>query len=354
MDLAPGLSGRVTLDGVSLSSYPETHTIKDGSYVTFEAMSALGFRFDSWSGDITGSENPAEVRVYHNMIITAHFLPHIKELISEDEILKATIPEGTDALDIWGDPLTELNFFIDETPPPPPETASIIGCAYRLEPDGATFDPPVSLTWSYEPTYIPNTASEESLAIAYYDEDAGEWIGLPSNTNMETHQVTANMEHLTTFALMGFPPPPKPAEFVLTSLSIHPEEADTAETVFITALINNIGELDGKHTVNLKIDDAIEKTKEMTVAGGTERAVVFTTSRVNAGSYLVDVNGLKGSFTVKEPPAPNITAEVPTTPEPSEPSTASWWLIAIILAAVAVAIAVPLARRRRRNSRHEA
>ena len=82
---------------------------------------------------------------------------------------------------------------------------------------------------------------------------------------METHQVTAAVEHLTTFALMGFPPPPKPAEFVLTSLSIHPEEADTGETVFITALINNIGELEGEHTVNLKINEAIEKTKEMTV-----------------------------------------------------------------------------------------
>jgi hypothetical protein len=226
----------------------------------------------------------------------------------------------------------------------------MIGYAYRLEPDGATFDPPVSLTWSYEPTDISNTTSEESLAIAYYDEDVEEWIALPSNTNMETHQVTANTEHLTTFALMGFPPLPKPAEFVLTSLSIYPEEADTGETVFITALISNIGELDGEHTVNLKINEAIEKTKEMKVAGGTERAVVFTTYRVVAGSYLVDVNGLKGSFKVKEPPAPSIIAEVPTTPEPSETSTTNWWLIAIILVAVAVAITVPLARRQRRNS----
>ena len=325
MDVDPGLSGRVTLDGVSLCSYPETHTIKDGSYVTFEAIPALGFRFDSWSGDITGSENPAEVRIYHNMIVTAHFLPHTQELISEDETLKVTISEGTNALDIWGDPLTELNFIIDETPPPPPETANIIDSAYRLEPAGTTFDPPVGLTWSYEPIDIPNTASEESLAIAYYDEDVEEWVALPSNTNIETHQVTATVEHLTTFALMGFPPPPKPAEFVLTSLSIHPEEAGAGETVFITTLINNIGELEGNHAVTLKINEAIEKTREITVAGGKERAVVFATCRVDAGSYLVDVNGLKGSFTVKEPPAPNITAEVPTTLEPSEASTLNWW-----------------------------
>jgi len=42
VDVDPSLSGRVTLDSVSLSTYPETHTIKEGGYVTFEAMPALG------------------------------------------------------------------------------------------------------------------------------------------------------------------------------------------------------------------------------------------------------------------------------------------------------------------------
>ncbi len=329
--------------------YPATKIVNQGKRIILGAVPAPGYSFNQWSGDLTDNENPVEVKVYHNMVITAHFLPCGQEIVSEDETLKVSIPEGAIPLDIWGDPITELNFIIDETPPAPPEKASFIGPVYRLEPDGATFGLPIGVIWNYDSS-IPPGVSENTLVIAYYDEDGDEWVVLSSIADTEANQVTASAPagYLLVFALLGYPPA-KPAEFVLTSLSIHPEETDAGEMVFIIVTIDNTGELEGSHTVTIKVDGVIEKTKEVTLTGGTERAVVFTTSRQDAGTYFIDVDGLEGSFTVKEPPAPDTTAEVPATPEPPEASTTNWWLIAIILAAVAVAIGVPLARRRRRN-----
>jgi len=329
--------------------YPATKIVNQGKRIILGAVPAPGYSFNQWSGDLTDNENPVEIKVYHNMVITAHFLPCAQEIVSGDETLKVTIPEGAAPLDIWGDPITELNFIIDETPPVPPEKASFIGPVYRLEPDGATFGLPIGVIWSYD-SNIPPGVSENTMVIAYYDEDGDEWVVLSSIADTEANQVTASAPagHLLVFALLGYPPA-KPAEFVLTSLSIHPEEADAGDTVFITVAIDNTGELEGSHTVTIEVDGVIEKTREMTLAGGVSKAVAFAVSRQDAGTYFIDVDGLEGSFTVKEPPAPDNTAEVPTTPEPPEASTTNWWLIAIILAAVAVAIMVSLAHRRRRN-----
>jgi hypothetical protein len=48
----------------------------------------------------------------------------------------------------------------------------------------------------------------------------------------------------------------------------------------------------------------VEATKEVTVNAGLSKEVTFTTTRDIAGTYLVDVDGLTGSFTVEEKPAP--------------------------------------------------
>ena len=70
----------------------------------------------------------------------------------------------------------------------------------------------------------------------------------------------------------------------------------------------------------------MEETREVTVAAGASETVTFTTSEDKAGTYAVDVNGLTGSFTVKE-------AAVPPLPPPSP---VNWPLISGIIAGVVV------------------
>ncbi len=131
---------------------------------------------------------------------------------SADGKLTITIPKGTIALDKDGNPLSGLEAAIDPSPPDPPEDANIIGLAYDFGPDGATFDPPITFTWSYDPDDIPEDVAEGDLVIAYYDEDADEWVELEGVVDTVNNTITASVPHFTTFAIIAraAPPPPPP------------------------------------------------------------------------------------------------------------------------------------------------
>ena len=136
-----------------------------------------------------------------------------------------TINEGTTGLSGEGDPLAEIAVTKMQDPPAPPENSHIIGLAYDLGPDGATFNPPMTLTITYDESLIPEGIAEENLVIAMWDEDAGEWVELPSTVDPINHTITALVGHFTTFAIIAPAVlPPEPATFSLSNLSIQPAE----------------------------------------------------------------------------------------------------------------------------------
>ncbi len=279
--------------------YPDTCTVTKGELVHLEAVPASGYYFVSWSGDLTGNENPTEVEINTDTIIIAHFFP--EEFISEDEMLRIVIPEGTIVRDKDGEPLISLELTINETSLPPPPEANIVGLSYDLGPPGTIFDRLVTIACSYYPYEIPLRVAEEALVIACYNEDVGEWLVSPSVVDTVNNIVTTLTDHLSTFSIIAPLPPPAPAAFAPSLLSISPLEANIGEMVSISVLVTNTGEQEGSYIVTLKIDEVIEETREITLAGGSER-VTFTTTKDEAGTYSVDVNGLQGSFMVKEAP----------------------------------------------------
>jgi len=94
---------------------------------------------------------------------------------------------------------------------------------------------------------------------------------------------------------------PAPANFVLGSLTISPTEVKIGEMVEISILVTNTGGESGSYEVVLKINGGVEATKVVTIVPAQSKSVSFTTSRDIAGRYLVEVNGISGFFTVKEP-----------------------------------------------------
>ena len=123
------------------------------------------------------------------------------EATSEDGRLTVTIPKGTAILDEKGRQLRTLEVVIDETPPLPPEDTNIIGLPYDFSPAGATFEPPITFTWSYDPDTLPEGVTEDNLVLAYYID--GEWIELECVVNPDNNTITASVSHFTTFAIIG-------------------------------------------------------------------------------------------------------------------------------------------------------
>jgi len=232
------------------------------------------------------------------------------EAASADGMVSVSIPKGTLALDEDGERLELLVIAVDETPSPPPQDSRIIGLAYNFEPEGATFDPPISLTWSYNPDALLADVAEENLIIAYYDQAAGKWVECECICDPETHCITACICHFTTFAVIGtiIPPPPlpppAPAAFSVGSLDILPDKVDIGKTTTISVLVANTGGQLGSYEVTLKINGVVEGSRGITLDAGASGPVVFSISKETAGTFSVDVNGLSGSFTVREKPAP--------------------------------------------------
>jgi len=281
---------------------------------------------------------------------------------SADGMLTLTIPEGTIALDEDGAPLETLEAAVDESPPAPPEGGHVIG-AFDFGPDGATFDPPITLTWNYDPEDVPENMD---LVIAYYDEDDGEWVYLPVERINNT--LTASISHFTTFALIAVP---KPAAFTLSSLAISPAEVAPGEKVNISISVANTGGTEGSYTVVLKIKAVKEAEKSVTIAAGSSQTISFSVAKEEAGSYDVVVDGLSGSFTVVAPPAPPppappvpappppapapppvITAPVippapPAPPAPPPTPVYYWYIIGVVAVVLVIGIVIVVVRRRR-------
>ncbi|MFC1950471.1 hypothetical protein ACFLWD_02270 [Chloroflexota bacterium] len=263
------------------------------------------------------------------------------EATSEEGDLTITIPEGTIALDEDGNPLGSLEIDVDENPPDPPEEVYIIGLAYDFGPDGATFDPPITITFTLDLDDLPDGVDPEDLVLAFWDGD--EWVELDGDVDVEngTITITADVEHFTTFAVITVPPPPvappselAPAAFASSSLSVSPPEVDIGKMVTVSILLSNTGEEEGSYTITFKINGVVEATREITLAGGASETVTHTTSKNEAGIYSVDVDGLTGSFTVKEvvvtPPV--VPPEAPTEVKPET----NWPVIGGIIGGVVI------------------
>jgi hypothetical protein len=84
--------------------------------------------------------------------------------------------------------------------PPSPDGETTVGHAYGLvgyldseRCQGGTFDPPAELVWEYDPSQLPEGASEEDMVFASYDEDSNEWSNLDFVIDPLEHSITARL-----------------------------------------------------------------------------------------------------------------------------------------------------------------
>ncbi len=89
--------------------------------------------------------------------------------------------------------------------------------------------------------------------------------------------------------------------FKVSNLIISPAEVMKGEIVRIYVDVENIGNATGTYKVALTIDGILEDEKEVVLAAGASIRVVFELKKEVAKTYIVGVNGLRGTLSVKEP-----------------------------------------------------
>ncbi len=124
------------------------------------------------------------------------------DISSADGGISLSVDEGTVLLSQDGEPLHIIDVTIDTSPPLPPENAYIVGRAYNLGPQGATFTPQLLLTLSYSQGELPEGVKEGDLYIAHHN--GAEWHRLPyKRVDTDVHSVTTQIYYLTTFAILA-------------------------------------------------------------------------------------------------------------------------------------------------------
>jgi hypothetical protein len=342
-----------------------------GDIIQLTAIPSVGWVFIGWSGDLSGSNNPAIITMESNKIVTAAFvinsgsaggyentggeedesgdeaenksedpaLPEgttdVRDMItsegrftstlteiSADKLCALTIPNDTVGLDKDLKPLTQISI-APVTTPPTPAAQSVIGLPYDLGPEGTTFDRPVTITFSYDPVKIPAGINEKDLVLAFYDKTAGQWVTLTDIVVDElTCTISGKTSHFTIFSVIANN---RPATFVASDLTISPAEAKVGESVNISVDIANTGDLPGSYDVTLKTNTIIAETRQVTLPGHATQKVNFTVNTDVAGSYAFILDNLSGTFIVRGIQAPAATPTpvaistlVPTTiPAPS-------------------------------------
>ena len=217
---------------------------------------------------------------------------------SSNSKVKLSVPENTVGLTAQGEPLSEININQMDEPPLPPESHNVIGLAYEFGPEGATFNPPITISFTYDPSLIPPGVNEENLVIAVWDPSAGEWVELVCTVDPDTNTITAQISHFSILTVMAST---RPAVLTVSELTITPDEVFLGQTITISALVTNTGDLEGTFEVSVQINNVVIETKEVTLHGGASETVTFSTSRDTVGTCTVVVDGLFSQFEVKKP-----------------------------------------------------
>jgi hypothetical protein len=211
--------------------------------------------------------------------------------------------------------------------------ARLIGQVFNLGPEGATFEPPISVSLRYDVAQLPAGAAESSVVIACWDTAAAKWVALAgSHVDTVNHTVGAPVSHFSLYTLLVLPP--TQAAFSVSRLTVSPADLPVGQTATISIQVSNSGEASGEYGIRLEVAGSPVETKQITLAGLSNQIVAFNLTQNAPGSFEVVVNGLKGTIRVLPLPSASTPTNAPTlnvktpvsTPAPgvailSEPTT---------------------------------
>ncbi|NLA99971.1 MAG: hypothetical protein GX837_03270, partial [Methanomicrobiales archaeon] len=123
-----------------------------------------------------------------------------------DGVASLFVPDGVTALDRDGGPLAEISIqpAAAESVPNVPAGAlfQFAGYTYEAGPDGATFDPAITLTFNLPDDFWESLdLATEQLTVKWYNAETGYWEDVQTAFSPETRTVRATITHFSLYAL---------------------------------------------------------------------------------------------------------------------------------------------------------
>ena len=122
------------------------------------------------------------------------------ELKNSNGTVTLRIPNFNICWDAAGNPLTRINAATAVSPPSNDDDNAIV-FAYTFGPEGAQFNPALTLTLKYDAVIPAARVSEDSLYAAGWD--GTKWQRLIGAINTTQKTVTIQISHFSTYAIMG-------------------------------------------------------------------------------------------------------------------------------------------------------
>ena len=207
---------------------------------------------------------------------------------SDDQNALVSIPSGTTGLTSGGAPLTQISMIHTTTPPAFEAGAGIVDLAYDLTPNGITFDPAVTLTFTIY--NLPASLDPGTLQIAYYDTTQNTWITVPTTFNATNNTVSAQISHFTVYGVTYGVKPlntdittipattttlinPPPGSYTSTSIptaAVTIPTATASPTMLPTSTSIPVSTSENQKTATVSTTTNLETNIEITSASGTQ------------------------------------------------------------------------------------
>jgi hypothetical protein len=88
------------------------------------------------------------------------------------------------------------------------------------------------------------------------------------------------------------------ANFEIENPSISPNPANVGDNITISCVVKNTGDASGTYALELKINDTVTKTQEVTLVAGASQTVNFDITAGSPGNYLVELGNWSDYLTV--------------------------------------------------------
>jgi len=117
-----------------------------------------------------------------------------------DEACAVAIQEGTTARDGNVNPLGEVTVARTASVPAAP-LGTTVAIALDCGPAGATFDPPITLTYTLSAEEWAKIGEGATPKVMWYNPGTGAWQDIPATVSPATRTVTAEVSHFSIYAL---------------------------------------------------------------------------------------------------------------------------------------------------------